>query len=168
MTSTPPDAAGGFGESGIDPTLFEQYCFGCGRHNPIGLHLGFARDGDGDDAGVVAYYTPRREDQGFPEVMHGGLLSLLLDEAMGWAMYADRLFAVTAKMELRYRRPVGVESTLTIRARITRQRGRRIEAEATITDEHGVPLVDANALFIRMSPDAEARALASFRASGAA
>lgn len=145
-----------------DPGLREHYCFGCGRHNPLGFHLVFERDEDG---GVVARYTPRREDQGFPDVMHGGLLALLLDEAMGWAMYADNVFAVTAKMELRYRRPVGLDDALTARAHIIRSRGRRIEVEATLTNDAGNVLVESSALFMRMNPADEARALASFQAS---
>lgn len=147
--------------SGTDPALREHYCFGCGRHNPIGFHLVFERDNDA----VVARYDPRPEDQGFPDVMHGGLLSLLLDEAMGWAMYADDVFAVTAKMEVRFRRAVGLDAPLTARARITRQRGRRIEVEATLTNDAGDVLVESSALFIRMSAEDEARAFASFRAS---
>jgi acyl-CoA thioesterase FadM len=145
-----------------DPTLREHYCFGCGRHNPIGFHLVFEREEDG---GVVARYSPRREDQGFPEVMHGGLLALLLDEAMGWAMYADNIFAVTAKMEVRYRRAAGLDDPLTVRAHITRNRGRRLELEATIANDAGEVLVESSALFMRMNAEDEARALASFRAS---
>ena len=146
----------------IDPTLNEHHCFGCGRHNPIGLHLTFERDGDD----VLTRYAPREEDQGFPDLMHGGILGLILDEAMGWAMYADRVFAVTAKMETRYRKPAGLDATLTARARITRQRGRRIEVEATITDEVGDCVAESSGLFLRMDPEAEAQALSSFRASG--
>jgi acyl-coenzyme A thioesterase PaaI-like protein len=148
-----------------DPALREHYCFGCGRHNPIGFHLVFEHDRDG---GVVARYTPRPEDQGFPEVMHGGLLALLLDEAMGWAMYADNVFAVTAKMEVRYRRAVGLDQPLTARARITRSRGRRIEVEATLSNDVGELLVESSALFMRMTAEDEARALASFQASSGA
>ena len=144
----------------IDPALNEQYCFGCGRHNPIGLHLAFERDGEG---GVATSYTPRPEDQGFPGIMHGGLLSLLLDEAMGWAMYADEVFAVTARMETRFRKQVVLTAPLNVRARIQRQRGRRIEVEATLTDSAGAVLVESSALFLRMDPEDEARALATFR-----
>jgi len=146
----------------IDPVLNEHYCFGCGRHNPIGFHLVFVRDGE---SGVVTSYTPRPEDQGFPGIMHGGLLSLLLDEAMGWAMYADQVFAVTARMETRFRRQVGLDTPLTVRAHIVHQRGRRIEVEATLSDAEGALLVESSALFLRMDPEDEARALASFRAS---
>ena len=144
-----------------NPMLREQYCFGCGRHNPIGLHLVFEKDGD--TGGVSTWYTPRREDTGFPDLMHGGLLALLLDEAMGWAMYADHVFAVTAKMETRYRKPVGLEIPVLVRARIVRQRGRRIEVEATLANPTGNVLVEASSLFLRMDEAQESRALASFR-----
>lgn len=146
-------------ENGIDPALREQYCFGCGRHNPLGFHLEFERDG-GD---VVARYTPRREDSGYPGLMHGGLATLLLDEAMGWAMYADRVFAVTATMSTRFRRPVTLESPLLVRGRIDRQRGRRIEVSAELYDEEGERIVEASGLFLRMDAEAEARSLEVLR-----
>lgn len=151
-------------ESGraIDRALLEHYCFGCGRHNPVGFHLVFERDGEQ----MVARYQPRPEDQGFPGVMHGGLLALLLDEAMGWAMYAGEVFAVTAKMELRFRRPAGLDAPLTVRSRIERRRGRRIELAATVNDPGGLTLVEANGLFVRMPSQQEAEALATFRAQG--
>lgn len=147
----------------IDPRLNEQYCFGCGRHNPIGFHLTFRRD----DEWVVTEYVPRPEDQGFPGIMHGGLLSLLLDEAMGWAMYADRIFAVTAKMETRFRTRVGLDGPLTVRARVTRRAGKRIELEANVRDATGARLVEASGLFLRMGPLDESAVLAAFDADGA-
>ena len=149
-------------EPTIDPALLEHYCFGCGRHNPIGFHLVFEREGEE----MVTRYEPKPEDQGFPGIMHGGLLALLLDEAMGWAMYADRLFAVTAKMELRYRRATALDAPLTVRSRIERQRGRRIELVATVSDADGATLVEAKGLFVRMPPEQEAEALATFGVQG--
>lgn len=150
--------------SEVDERLREQYCFGCGRHNPIGLHLEFERDAAG---GVATTYVPRPEDQGFPAMMHGGLATLLLDEAMGWAMYADRVFAVTAKMETRFRRPVPVDEPLVVRSRVERQRGRRIELSGELRTAgsdgaEGALLVEASGLFLRMDPEAEAAALAGF------
>ena len=139
------------------PSLTEHYCFACGDLNPIGLHLRFERDAEE----VFARYSPRREDQGFPGMMHGGLLALLLDEAMGWAMYIDRVFAVTARMETRYRAAVGLDGSLEARARITKRTGRRIEVEARLLDESGAVLVESSGLFLRMSPQQEADALAA-------
>lgn len=139
----------------------DHYCFGCGRHNPIGLHLVFEPDGEG----VATRYTPRPEDQGFPNVMHGGLLALLLDEAMFWAMYRDGIFAVTARMETRFRRPVALDAPLTVRACVQRRRGRRIEVQATVSGEAGETFAEASGLFVRLSSEQEAAALATFGAS---
>ena len=171
--------AGVLAPAPIDPQLRAHYCFGCGEHNPIGLRLRFERDGEG----VAAPYRPRREDQGFPGLVHGGLLALLLDEAMGWAMYADEVFAVTARMETRFRRPVSLDRPLLVRARIRRRRGRRLEVESELCDapddapdhapDHaptgaegggsGAVLAEASGLFVRMSPEEERAALARFR-----
>lgn len=149
-----PDAPVGF-----DTAFYTQYCFACGHENPIGLHLRFSPDGDG---GVVARYEPRREDQGFPGVMHGGVAASLLDEAMAWAMFAaHRVLGVTAKMEVRFRRAVDLDAPLTLRGRVTRQRGRRIEVEATLANAGGDLLVEASSLYLRMGAEDEARVLAS-------
>jgi uncharacterized protein (TIGR00369 family) len=141
----------------LDLSIRDHYCFGCGHQNPIGLRLTFERDGDE----VVARYHPRREDQGFPGMMHGGLVSVLLDEAMGWAMYIDRIFAVTAKMETRYRRSATLDVPLEARARLVRATGRRLTVEGRVRTADGVDIAEAQALFIRMSPAQEAEALAA-------
>lgn len=161
----PPDGA----PAPIDPRLRENSCFGCGDHNPIGLHLRFERSGEG----VEARYRPRSEDQGFPGFVHGGLLGLLLDEAMAWAMYADDVYAVTARMETRYRRPAALEGELVVSARILRRRGRRIEVEGRLRQEPGgaagapvdaTPVAESLGLFVRMSEAEEPPALARLRA----
>ncbi|MEZ4504163.1 MAG: PaaI family thioesterase [Dehalococcoidia bacterium] len=140
-----------------DVSLRDHYCFGCGHQNPIGLHLTFERDGHE----VVARYEPRPEDQGFPGMMHGGLVAVLLDEAMGWAMYIDRIFAVTAKMETRYRRSATLDVPLEARARLVRASGRRLTVEGRVRTADGVDIAEASALFVRMSPAQEAEALAA-------
>ncbi len=150
MTSSTGQTAG----SDFNPRLYEQVCFACGGLNEHGLHLHFSRDGAG---AVVCRYEPRPQDQGFPGVMHGGILAALLDESMAWAMWAaDRALGVTAKMETRYRRTVGTDGVLTVRGRVVRVRGRRVEVEATVDDADGQRLAEATALFMRLSPEAEA------------
>lgn len=141
----------------VDRSLRDHYCFGCGHQNPLGLRLSFERDGDA----VVARYHPRPEDQGFPGMMHGGLVAVLLDEAMGWAMYIDRIFAVTAKMETRYRRTATLDAPLEARARLVRASGRRLSVEGRVSTVEGLDVADAQALFVRMSPAQEAEALAA-------
>ncbi|MSQ30400.1 MAG: hypothetical protein EXR64_00005, partial [Dehalococcoidia bacterium] len=80
----------------------------------------------------------------------------LLDESMAWAMWAaDRALGVTAKMETRYRRSVGVAGTLVVRGRVVRMRGRRVEVAATVADASGERLAEASALFMRLAPEVE-------------
>jgi acyl-coenzyme A thioesterase PaaI-like protein len=160
VTSDASDAA----ERHFDERLYEQVCFACGRKNSIGLHLTFApvhesaADGSARE-GVEARYAPRPEDQGFPGVMHGGILVTLLDEAMAWAMFAhDNSLGMTAKMEVRYRRQVPPDAPLTVRGFVTRVRGRRIEVEATLFDTTGQRLVESSGLFLRL-PQAETNQL---------
>ena len=137
----------------FDERLYDQVCFACGGRNQHGLHLRFSRDGE---AAVVCHYDPKPEDQGFPGVMHGGVLAALLDESMAWAMWAaHRALGVTAKMETRYRKTVGTQGTLTVRGRVVRMRGRRIEVEASVDDADGERLAEATALFMRLSPEVE-------------
>lgn len=137
----------------FDPRMYEHFCYACGRHNPLGLQMRFERDGDG----VLARYTPRVEDSGFPGVLHGGVLVTLLDEAMAWAMYARaETLGVTATMETRYRRPALLDEELTVRARVTRARGRRLAVEATLDAPAGERVAEASALFLRLPPERDA------------
>ena len=52
-------------------------CFGCGQKNPIGLKLMFKLDGKM----ARAEFTPRDDFQGWPGVLHGGIIAMILDEA---------------------------------------------------------------------------------------
>lgn len=142
----------------FDPRHYDQICFACGDRNPHGLHMRFERDPDGPEGAVVCRYRPREADQGFPGVLHGGVLSTLLDEAMAWAMWAkSRALGVTAKMETRYRRPVEAGADLAVHAVVTEERGRRIQVEAAIAGPDGAVLVESSALFLRLPPEEEQR-----------
>ena len=66
-------------------------CYACGDLNPIGLHLEFKMEGDW----AVAQFVAQQEHQGYPGYVHGGLVSTLLDEAMGWATYGSGIWALT-------------------------------------------------------------------------
>jgi len=146
----PPDA--------FDLRHYDQICFACGDRNPHGLHMRFEHDPDGPEGAVICRYEPREADQGFPGVLHGGVLSTLMDEAMAWAMWAkSRALGVTAKMETRYRQPVEAGAALTVHAVVTEERGRRIQVEAAIAAADGSVLVESSALFLRLPPEEEAR-----------
>jgi acyl-coenzyme A thioesterase PaaI-like protein len=129
----------------ITAPLANQGCFGCGPANPIGLHLAFEPHPDG---GVQARFTPGAEHQGWDGVMHGGLVTVLLDEAMAWAAAASTRMYYTGRLEVRYRQPVRTSAPLIIRGWIIRDRGRTLETRAEVQSETGATLAEANALFM--------------------
>src|SRR5581483_7013738 len=126
--------------------LANQGCFGCGPGNPIGLHLDFELHPDG---GVAARFTPAAEHQGWDGVMHGGLVTVLLDEAMAWAASQKTAMYYTGRLEVRYRQPVTTGAPLVLRGWIVRDRGRSLETRAEVQDASGTLLAEATALFLR-------------------
>lgn len=139
------------------PASPRRWCFGCGEENPEGLHIQFRIEG----RRAIGQFTLRPVHQGFPGVAHGGVAAAALDEAMGWAMYAAGAWAMTAKMEVRYRRPLPLGQPLSVAAQITRNRGRWLEAEAEIRAPSGALLAEARAIFIRLPPE-QARQMQEF------
>lgn len=137
---------------GID---FDHWCFACGRLNPSGLHLEFdvARDR------AETRYTGRKEHEGYEGALHGGIVAALLDETMGWAIFHQGIWGVTAKLSVTYRRPVPVGEELRVVGEVARHRGRAIEIHGTIARaSDGEVLAEADAMYMRM-PDERRREL---------
>jgi acyl-coenzyme A thioesterase PaaI-like protein len=129
-----------------------HWCFGCGDRNPEGLHIEFVVDGQN----VTGRFTPRKSHQGFPGVAHGGLAAAAMDEAMGWAMYAAGAWAMTARMEVKYRKPLTLGEEIIVTAEATRDRGRWLEAASEIRTTSGERLAEAKGVFVRV-PEEVAR-----------
>jgi acyl-coenzyme A thioesterase PaaI-like protein len=122
-----------------------RWCYACGDLNPIGLHLEFRME----DEWAVANFVAQQVHQGYPGYVHGGLVSTLLDEAMGWATYGRGIWALTGKLETRFRDIVPTHELLEVRARITRDRGRTLNIEARLTGPEGKVLAEAEGLLFR-------------------
>jgi hypothetical protein len=67
---------------------FARWCYACGDLNPLGLHMHFRMEGEW----AVAPFVARREHQGYPGFVHGGIVSTLLDEA-AWATCGRSVWA---------------------------------------------------------------------------
>src|SRR5437899_214990 len=94
-------------------------CFVCGESNPIGFNLRFETDG----TIVSASFVPRKEHAGFREIVHGGLIATLLDEAMVWvcAVNTSR-FAFCAELNVRVLNPPKPGESAHITAELTQNR----------------------------------------------
>ena len=110
----------------------DDWCFACGLKNPFGLKMEFYWEGED----YLCRFTPRKEHQGYDEIMHGGLVSTLLDEVMGRSLYIQKIEAVTARLEVRYRQPTPIGQELVIRGQMIEKRGKiwRLAANIMLPD----------------------------------
>jgi acyl-coenzyme A thioesterase PaaI-like protein len=109
----------------------DKYCFACGVENPIGLKLVFHQDTEG----VTTSFIPAREHQGYVNILHGGIISTLLDEAMGHAVIAKGYHAVTVRMELTFRKPTLINTQIELKGKVLEKKGRMIKTVAEISQE---------------------------------
>lgn len=130
-------------------TTTDHGCFGCGARNPVGLQLAFYRREDG----VYADFTPGTDYEGYTRMVHGGILSTILDEAMSWAVIDSGRLAVTARMSVDFRKPVPSGDTLEVTATVSRDRGRAVETRGEIRSASGDVLASSTGLFIRVSEE---------------
>jgi acyl-coenzyme A thioesterase PaaI-like protein len=122
-----------------------RYCYACGDLNPIGLHLEFEMK----DGWAEAQFVAMQEHQGYPGYVHGGVVSSLLDEAMGWATYGNNIWALTGRLETRFRDIVPTHELLTVRGKIDNDRGRTLEVIAELRDANGKLLAESKGLMFR-------------------
>ena len=122
----------------------DDYCFGCGEKNPIGLHLNFEPFEDK----VIARKIVAREYQGYSNFVHGGIITTMLDEAMGnfiQVKYNEQ--AMTGRLEVRYKHPTPVNEELKISAWQESQRRNIISMRAQIETVDGTITAEATAKF---------------------
>lgn len=122
----------------------DRRCFACGPKNPSGLQLVFEY-GDGV---ARANVTPARRFTGWSAVLHGGIVATLLDEAMAHAAISQNLRAVTAKLEVRFRRAVPAGVRLVAEGRIDHRRGRLLQLSATLAGTDGTLYAQADGRFL--------------------
>ena len=139
------------------PDSPRRWCFGCGDANPEGLRIQFQVDG----RRVTGEFEARRVHQGYPGLAHGGIAAAAIDEAMGWAMYAAGAWAMTARLEVKYRRPLPLGQPLWVTAEVVRDRGRWLEAGGELRVAGGPLIAEAKALFMRLPAD-KAREMQAF------
>ena len=93
----------------------DGHCFVCGPKNPIGLKLDFIFDG----TTLKTRFVPRKEHQGYTDIVHGGIIAALLDEVMVKLAIERGMPAVTARMDIRLKHALPVGEEVTVEAEIT-------------------------------------------------
>jgi acyl-coenzyme A thioesterase PaaI-like protein len=128
----------------------DHHCFGCGRLNPHGLKLRFFADPDGS---VWARWHPAPEAQGYGGIAHGGMITTVLDEVMGWVLSYRQIWAVTGRLNVTFRKPVEIGVETLARAWIVADHGRRLEVAADLRRaSDDLLLAEGSGVFVRVPP----------------
>lgn len=129
-------------------------CFVCGKESRNGLKLDF----EVTEKGARTFYTPDDDYEGFKGIVHGGVLCALLDEIM-WKAVNGRTGAVTVtvKLEVRFKRPAVIGTTLSVEGELTGSRKKLYETRAVIGDPEGNIIAEATGLFMELAEADTAR-----------
>jgi uncharacterized protein (TIGR00369 family) len=146
MENTSPDLA-------LNDETDYGLCFSCGPHNSCGLRLKFQRDGDR----VTTVFQGRKEHQGFPGYLHGGIISALLDEVMSRVSLLENRWTMTARMEIRFRRPITLDQKVTAIAEKTCQVRGFLVARGRVELPDGEVAAEAQGSFAFLQNEALAR-----------
>ncbi len=111
----------------------DSQCFICGQQNEAGLRLDFQLN----DSVVMAPFTAKKIHQGYKNVLHGGIVCAILDEASVKAVNFEGRNAVTAELTVRFKNPMKVDTTAIVSAKVIKRRGSFYETEAKVELENG-------------------------------
>ncbi len=123
----------------------DHYCFVCGEKNPNGLHVRFSFQ----DGKVLAEFVPEKIHQGYKDIIHGGIISTLLDEAMVKAALMQGIPAITAEITVRFKNPLMSGEKAIVEATIIKMNKRIIETSANIRKTDNTLIAEGHAKLLR-------------------
>jgi acyl-coenzyme A thioesterase PaaI-like protein len=128
----------------VQPQL-NSNCIACGPENLRGLKLEFQTRPEGVASAV---WDTSADWEGFKGVIHGGILTTVLDEAMAKAVLAASLAGFTCELKVRFRRVVETGETLQVRGWLVSRDRRKLMTEATLCGAGGKERAHAWATFL--------------------
>ena len=125
----------------------DHHCFICGEDNPSGLHLKFSLL----NGKVQTEFISEKTHQGYKNIVHGGIISALLDEAMVKTALLQGMPAVTAEITVRFKTPLMTGERSIVEAEITRRHKRIIETSAVMRKTDDTLIAEAHAKLLRQN-----------------
>ena len=126
MSATPP------------PSLRAQEhprCIACDPQHPSGLRMQFR---PAENGGVTATVDCAPAVQGYAGLVHGGIISLMLDAAMTNCLFQQGVPAFTARLSLRFLEPVHTSGNIVVSARVVRESGKAFMVEGDILQDNSL------------------------------
>lgn len=126
-------------------------CYVCGQSHPRGLRLRFFAGAFGQ---VHALFRPDHTQTGYEDIVHGGVISALLDELLGWpiALQTGRM-CVTGELTVRFLKPVFAGCVYLATACPGTERGKYWEGQGDLRDEQGKVYVKATGKYFLLSAE---------------
>ena len=127
-------------------------CVICGINNKFGVKASFYNMEDGSVGGLFTFLP---EHQSYPDRVHGGMISTMIDELAGRALWVTRpdKIAVTIDLSVKYRKPVPYGVRLIGKGVITEMLSRAYTAKCAIMDSDGNVLADGTARYFMIPVD---------------
>ena len=127
----------------------DNHCFVCGTLNAGGINLGFSFREDR----AFAEFALSKSFQGYKDIVHGGIITAILDEAMIKAVLAMGIQAVTAQITVRFTNPLFIGEKASVEAGIVKSGRKLVEAAASIKGKDSRIIAEAEGkLLIRSNP----------------
>jgi acyl-coenzyme A thioesterase PaaI-like protein len=127
-----------------------NHCFGCGAANPSGMKLTFDLDFDARRTRGSFVLGPNYAGGG--GFAHGGIIAVVLDEAMGKLSKLADERAVTAEITIEYRKPIPVDKSILVEGWQEEEKGRNRFRVAEIRDTQGNVLARGKGRFVIVHP----------------
>lgn len=123
---------------------YDHKCFGCGEQNPGGLKMKFVQE----DEVIRTTFLPPEIYQGYPGILHGGIISTLFDETMYQCIVALGKWGFTSRLEVRFRKKIPILKPVRFEAWIVKQKGRIVDVESRAILENGELAAEAKGRFM--------------------
>ncbi|HPB81869.1 MAG TPA: PaaI family thioesterase [Spirochaetota bacterium] len=126
-------------------------CFGCSPKNSVGLRMEFFSD----DKEVVSHVTVPAHMCGWDTMVHGGIISTIMDEIMSWTtIYLMKSFILTKSMNVDFLKPVYIETPLKVIGNVVEKiNDREALTRGELYNDQGVLCARSTGTFALLSPE---------------
>ena len=124
-------------------------CFGCGQDNPAGLALKFEHQGDR----VRSTFLPEVKHEGWPGIVHGGIIAALLYEIMENLPFHQEIVTMMRGMDVRLRAPAKIGHELLVESWLENRSGREITVKGHLTAPDGTRPAEGTASLVALSQE---------------
>lgn len=127
-----------------------KMCFICGLKNRYGIKAHFYIT---DKQELIALFTPSEEHQSYPNRLHGGIASAVLDETIGRAIlnkYDEEVWGVTVDLNVKFKKPIPLNEEIKVIGRITSESNRIFEGTGEIILSNGDVAVTAQGKYLKV------------------